>query len=210
MVALMNTGKVKVWDSAVRVFHWSLVIFFTLSYLTGDEESSLHNNAGYIVLGLVAFRLFWGLVGTRHARFSDFIYGPGTTIDYARSLLAGNPRRYVGHNPLGSWMIVALLVSILITCWSGIEYIGSKGQGPLAGDGVEVITMALADDDKRAYAEAHHEEGDKFWEETHEIFANISIVLVIVHILGVVVASRLHRENLIRAMITGYKEQGHK
>jgi cytochrome b len=116
----MNREKVKVWDPLVRIFHWSLVIFFTLSYLTGEEESSLHNNAGYIVLGLVAFRLIWGFVGTRYARFSDFIYGPGATIDYARSLLVRKPIHHVGHNQLGGWMIIALIVSILITCWSGI------------------------------------------------------------------------------------------
>jgi cytochrome b len=206
-MVIMNREKVKVWDPLVRLFHWSLVIFFTLSYLTGEEESSLHNNAGYIVLGLVAFRLIWGFVGTRYARFSDFIYGPGTTIDYARSLLVRKPIHYVGHNPLGGWMIVALLVSILITCWSGIEYIGSKGEGPLAGYGVEVITTAVADDDEHEYKEAHHEEGDEFWEEIHEVFANLSVLLVVIHIIGVLVASRLHRENLVRAMITGYKEK---
>ena len=206
-MVMMNREKVKVWDPAVRIFHWSLVIFFTLSYLTGEEESSLHNNAGYIVLGLVAFRLVWGLLGTRHARFTDFIYGPATTIDYARSLLARNPKHYIGHNPLGGWMIIALLVSIFITCWSGVEYIGSKGQGPLAGDGVEVITTAVANDDEHEYEEAHHEEGDDFWEEIHEVFANLSVLLVVIHIIGVVVAGHLHGENLVRAMITGYKEK---
>lgn len=199
-----DKGKVKVWDIAVRTFHWSLVILFTLAYLTGEEEGALHNNAGYIVLGLLALRFLWGFVGTKYARFSDFIYGPRTTIAYARSMLSSNPRRYLGHNPLAGWMIVALLVSIFVTCWSGIEYIGSKGQGPLAGNTHVLIGMALANEDDTA---EHEDEGDEFWEEVHELFANLSVLLVIVHIAGVIVSSRMHRENLAKSMITGYKDK---
>jgi cytochrome b len=201
---MSGNEKVKVWDIAVRVFHWSLVILFTLAYLTGEEEGALHNNAGYIVLGLLAFRLLWGFVGTRYARFSDFIYGPGTTIAYARSLLASNPVRYLGHNPLGGWMIVALLLSIFVTCWSGIEYIGSKGQGPLAGNTHILTGIAVADEGNK---KEHADEGDEFWEEVHEIFANLSVLLVVIHIAGVVASSRMHHENLAKSMITGYKDK---
>jgi cytochrome b len=201
---MSGNEKVKVWDIAVRVFHWSLVILFTLAYLTGEEEGALHNNAGYIVLGLLAFRLLWGFVGTRYARFSDFIYGPGTTISYARSLLASNPVRYLGHNPLGGWMIVALLLSIFVTCWSGIEYIGSKGQGPLAGNTHILTGIAVADEGNK---QEHADEGDEFWEEVHEIFANLSVLLVVIHIAGVVASSRMHHENLAKSMITGYKDK---
>jgi cytochrome b len=201
---MSGNEKVKVWDIAVRVFHWSLVILFALAYLTGEEEGALHNNAGYIVLGLLAFRLLWGFVGTRYARFSDFIYGPGTTIAYARSLLASNPVRYLGHNPLGGWMIVALLLSIFVTCWSGIEYIGSKGQGPLAGNTHIVTGIAVADEGNK---KEHADEGDEFWEEVHEIFANLSVLLVVIHIAGVVASSRMHHENLAKSMITGYKDK---
>jgi cytochrome b len=201
---MSGNEKVKVWDIAVRVFHWSLVILFTLAYLTGEEEGALHNNAGYIVLGLLAFRLLWGFVGTRYARFSDFIYGPGATIAYARSLLASNPVRYLGHNPLGGWMIVALLLSIFVTCWSGIEYIGSKGQGPLAGNTHILTGFAVADEGNK---KEHADEGDEFWEEVHEIFANLSVLLVVIHIAGVVASSRMHHENLAKSMITGYKDK---
>ncbi len=198
----MNDATVKVWDALVRIIHWSLVIFFTIAYLTGEEESNLHNNAGYAVLGLVAFRLLWGFVGTEHARFRDFLYGPASTLAYVRSLLTSKPRRYLGHNPLGGWMIAALLASLLVTCWSGIEYIGSRGEGPLAGDTTVLIGVALADEEHGGGAE---EEGDEFWEEVHEISANLTLVLVFIHIAGVIVASRIHRENLVRAMVTGYK-----
>ena len=195
--------RIKVWDIAVRTIHWSLVVLYVVSYLTGEDESDLHNYAGYGVLALIVFRTAWGVIGTRHARFSDFIYGPGKTLAYAKSMLSRQPIHYLGHNPLGGWMVVALLVTLFITCWSGMEYIGSKGEGPLAGYSSTVIGVALADGD-----EGEGEEGDEFWEEIHEVFANLTLFLVILHIVGVLAASLVHRENLAKSMVTGYKRPG--
>ncbi len=196
--------KIKVWDIAIRTFHWSLVVLYVVSYLTGEDESELHNYAGYAVLALIAFRIVWGVIGTRHARFTDFIYGPKKTLEYARSFLTRQPAHYLGHNPLGGYMAVALLITLFITCWSGVEYIGSKGQGPLATDTGVVISVARADGDEHE----EHAEGDEFWEEIHEVFANLTLFLVILHIAGVIAASLVHRENLAKAMVTGYKKQG--
>lgn len=196
--------RIKVWDIAIRVFHWSLVVLYVIAYLSGEDESDLHNYAGYGVLGLIVFRTFWGLVGTRHARFTDFIYGPAKTLEYARSLLSRRPVHYPGHNPLGGWMVVALLVSLFITCWSGMEYIGSEGHGPLAADRSMIISAAMADSNNNDA----HEEGDEFWKEAHEVFANLTLFLVILHIAGVIVASLVYRENLVKAMVTGYKRPG--
>jgi cytochrome b len=203
---MMMTAKegIKVWDIAIRTFHWSLVVLYMVSYLTGEDESDLHNYAGYAVLGLIAFRVVWGLIGTRHARFTDFIYGPGKTLEYARSLLKMRPAHYLGHNPLGGWMAIALLVSLFITCWSGMEYIGSKGEGPLAVNSGIVISAAMANGDE----DEGYGEGDEFWEEIHEVSANLSLLLVLLHIIGVIVASLVHRENLVKAMVTGYKRPG--
>jgi cytochrome b len=198
--------RIKVWDIAVRIFHWSLVVLYVVSYLTGEDESDLHNYAGYGVLGLIVFRLAWGVIGPRHARFTDFIYGPSKTLEYAKSLLNRRPAHYLGHNPLGGWMIIALLVSLFITCWSGMEYIGSKGEGPLAVNSGMVISAAVANDDEDE--DEGEEEGDEFWEEVHEVFANLTLLLVILHIAGVIAASLVHRENLIKAMVTGYKRPG--
>jgi len=195
--------RIKVWDIAVRTIHWSLVVLYVVSYLTGEDESDLHNYAGYGVLALIVFRTAWGVIGTRHARFTDFIYGPGKTLAYAKSMLSRQPIHYLGHNPLGGWMVVALLVTLFITCWSGMEYIGSKGEGPLAGYSSTVIGVALADGD-----EGEGEEGDEFWEEIHEVFANLTLFLVILHIVGVLAASLVHRENLAKSMVTGYKRPG--
>lgn len=196
---------VRVWDPLVRIFHWSLVVLFAVAYLTGDDESMVHIYAGYGISGLVVFRLVWGVIGTRYARFSDFVYGPRKVIEYTRSMLSGKPLHYLGHNPLGGWMVILLLASLALTCWSGLEAYAAEGKGPLASANVSLIPVAMAHGDEEERAGGKHE-GDEFWEEIHEFFANLTLGLVIVHIAGVFVASRLHRENLARAMITGRKE----
>lgn len=202
--------RVKVWDAAVRVFHWTLVVLFFVAYFTGDEEDVLHVYAGYGVLALVAFRIVWGIVGTRHARFADFIYGPAETLRYAKSLFSSAPLHYLGHNPLGGWMVVALLLALIGTCWTGLEAYGQQGQGPLARHEALFISAAMADDDEHERAEGEGEgeaEGDEYWEELHETFANATLALVFLHVAGALVASVLHRENLARAMVTGYKKR---
>ena len=195
---------IRVWDIAVRIFHWSLVLFFAIAYLTGEEESQLHNWSGYVVLGLLAFRVVWGLIGTRYARFWNFIYSPARTLAYARSLISGQPEHYLGHNPLGGWMVIALMVSIGLTSWTGLELEAAEGRGPLAA-GLHVIQPVFADDDFGN--ERKEEEGDEFWEELHEFFANMAVTLVFLHIAGVVFSSVVHRENLVKAMVTGYKQK---
>ncbi len=100
--------KIRVWDPALRLFHWSLAGSFLLAYPSGDDAGMLHVYAGYGVLGLIAFRLVWGFAGPTHARFSDFVVSPAATLRYARLLLAGAAPRYLGHNPLGGWMVIAL------------------------------------------------------------------------------------------------------
>lgn len=197
--------RVKVWDIGVRLFHWTLVVLFTVSYLSGDDESMLHVYAGYGVIALVAFRILWGFVGTRYARFSDFIRGPKTTMGYARSLLSGKPIHYLGHNPLGGWMVIALLLSLAGACWSGLEAYAAEGHGPLAQQESLFIQSALAHGDEAEGKNGKENGGDEFWEETHEVLANLSLLLVVLHIAGVAVASVMHRENLVKAMIKGYK-----
>lgn len=119
----MRSRRVLIWDAPVRVFHWLLVLSFAGAYVTGDSERwrLLHVTLGYTMAGLVAFRLVWGLVGTRHARFADFVRGPGTIARYLGSLLRGKPEHYAGHNPAGALAIVALLglaVAIAASGWA--------------------------------------------------------------------------------------------
>jgi len=180
---------VRVWDPLVRLFHWSLVTAFFVAYFTEDDLLTPHVYAGYLIMGLLAFRLIWGFVGSRHARFSDFVRRPRVVIDYLKSIRSGHPRRYIGHNPAGGAMVIALLTSLLLTTVTGIAIYGAgESAGPLAASLAGV--------------------GD-FWadvlEEVHEFLANLTILLVAIHVTGVIVASRQHKENLVRAMIDGRK-----
>ena len=183
-----QTNTVLVWDPLVRLFHWSLVAGFAVAYLSGDEWLSPHVWSGYLVGVLVLFRLLWGVVGSRHARFSDFVRGPAKVRDYLRGLLHGEAPRYLGHNPAGGAMIVLLLLGLVATTLSGLALYGAADQaGPLAG------LVPTGHDWHEAL------------EEVHEVAANLTVALVVVHILGVIVSSRLHGENLVRAMINGRK-----
>ena len=102
-----SAATMRIWDPLVRVFHWGLVAAVATAWLTADEVQPVHEFAGYTVAGLVAFRLIWGFAGSRYARFAQFVKGPGATRAYLRSMLRGNERRYLGHNPAGAAMIVA-------------------------------------------------------------------------------------------------------
>jgi cytochrome b len=173
-VAAVPAQQVRVWDLPVRLFHWSLVVAFAIAFLS-EEGESLHNAAGYTVLGLIGFRLVWGFVGSEHARFTDFVPSPRRLVRYLAGVARGRPERHLGHNPAGGVMILLLLATVLVT----------------AGSGWLMIT-------------------DRFWgtkwvEELHEGAAYVALALVGVHVLGVLVSSVLHRENLVRAMVTGRK-----
>lgn len=201
----MNSeSQVKVWDIGIRVFHWSLVALFFISYVSGDEESLIHVYTGYGVLGLVVFRVVWGVIGTRYARFSNFIVGRKTTALYVKSLFTTKPIHYLGHNPIGGWMIMTLLIFLFVTSWSGLVIYGAEGHGPLANQQVSIMSQAHANGDE---GEGENDEEDELWEEIHESLATITLLLVFVHIGGVFIGSVIHRENLIKSMVTGYKNK---
>lgn len=198
--------SVKVWDPLIRLFHWSLVALFITAYLTAEESEGTHALAGYAISGLLVFRVVWGFSGTEHARFSDFIYTPREIAGYLKGLLSEDRRRYLGHNPAGGLMVVVLLIALSATCFTGLKAYGEEGHGPFAGDVHSLVSTAYADgdDDDENHGEQTKEE--EFWEEIHEVFVNGTLVLVAMHIIGVVASSYLHKENLIKAMITGRKE----
>lgn len=171
-----KTVKILVWDAPVRVFHWLMVLSFLGAYLTSESERwrLVHVSLGYTLGGLVAFRIVWGWMGTRYARFSSFVRGPAAVLRYVRSLFGKTPEHHVGHNPAGAVAIVVLLLSSMA----------------LVGTGWAI----------------YNDVGGDWLEEVHEVAGNLMLLVVLVHVAGVVLASRLHRENLVRAMWTGKKD----
>lgn len=170
-------ATVKVWDPFVRVFHWSLATLFLVAYVTGDEIERVHIAAGYTIAGLIVLRIVWGFVGPAHARFSNFVRSPRAIFAYLRDVALLRAPRYLGHNPAGGAMIIALLIM-------------------LTGTGLTGYMMTT----------------DAFWgakwvEEVHEVFANLTVGLIVCHILGVLISGFEHGENLVKSMITGRKRR---
>jgi cytochrome b len=230
---------IRVWDIPVRIVHWGLVIACIIAYMTADEFETWHVHSGYVVLGLVIFRIMWGFAGNKYSRFGNFIYFPQTAFQYIKGLLKGNAKRYVGHNPAGGWMAIALLVSLLAACLTGLKTYGEQGKGPLAEGYISIVSNAFANDHEHEsdheYKEEHEEhkkdkhlrkrekerdeehdyefkkgikkqKSSKFWEEAHEGVVHFTLLLIFIHIIGALLSSRVHNENLIKGMITGKKE----
>ncbi|WGT51204.1 cytochrome b/b6 domain-containing protein [Thioclava nitratireducens] len=199
-------GRVRVWDPLVRIFHWALVATFVIAWFTADEVQPVHEVAGYTVAGLVAFRLIWGIVGGRYARFTQFLRGPGQTLCYLGDMLRGKERRYLGHNPAGALMIVALLISLSGTAFTG-WLMAEPTRIAMLPALPQIVTPALADEEGEygEGAEGAEGGGNEALEELHEVLANLVLLLVALHVAGVVLASFRHRENLARSMLTGDK-----
>ncbi len=188
---MTQANTVSVWDPLVRVFHWSLAGAFFMAYISAEEWLNVHTTAGYLVISIVVGRLLWGFIGTSHARFRDFVVGPRKTLTYIKSMASRRHPRFLGHNPAGAVMILALLFSLAATASLGMITLGiEEHSGPLAG---WVSAMGWHDDD--------------IAEELHEFFANLTLFLVIFHIAGALLESWLHRENLVKAMLTGRKPE---
>lgn len=202
---------VRVWDPFVRIFHWLLVAAFFVAYLTDDDLMTLHAWAGYTVGVLIVLRIAWGFLGPKHARFSDFLYRPADVVAYLRDLVAFRGKRYLGHTPAGGAMVVVLLIGLAVTVWSGMEALaGGRGEGPLAATEWPVLLpgTARANDEKRE--DEAHENGPKpgageIWEDLHEVMAELVLALIVLHVCGVLLASFVHGENLVRSMVDGRK-----
>ncbi len=176
MTSTANTHiRVTVWDAGVRLFHWALVASVGGAWLLTDPRW-LHRWIGYIVIGLIAFRLIWGLVGSRHARFTDFIPGPRRLVTYLVAMAKGREWRTLGHNPAGAAMIVALLTLLSGICATG-------------------VMMGM----DRYF-------GQEWLEHWHKGLVNGLLALIALHLIGVLLASLRHKENLVAAMIHGQKD----
>ncbi len=198
--------EVVVWDPLVRIFHWSLALAFVIAYFTDDDVLALHVWSGYAVGGLLFFRVVWGFIGPKHARFTDFVFGPVTVLKYTHDAVMFRAKRYIGHNPAGGLMIMMLLAFLMATVWSGLElHAVENNAGPLASSSLSLAASALADDDDDDDRGRKEDSNSDFWEDVHEVLSNMTLALVLLHIAGVVFSSLAHRENLVRSMITGRK-----
>ena len=165
----------RVWDRAVRVLHWALVVSLALSALGLVALFGLHRPAGYVALAVVLLRGVWGVVGSGYARFAQFVRGPRAALRYARDVAARREPRFIGHNPLGGWMVVALMLCVIGLALTGWLY----------------TTDAFF--------------GDETVERVHLALAWTLLGLVAAHIAGVLSTSLRHRENLVAAMFSGTK-----
>jgi cytochrome b len=202
--------KIRVWDPLVRIGHWTLAAAFFTAYFTAEELEDIHVWAGYWVAAYVVVRTLWGFIGTKYARFADFVRGPRAVFGYLSTFFVKPHRCYLGHNPAGGAMIVALLLSLAATAFTGLMVeAAAENEGPLvAWFGGPAATAAPpgAHDGKGAeLAKAAKNPKAHAYKEVHEVFANLSLGLVILHILGVLAGVFIHRENLVGAMITGDK-----
>jgi cytochrome b len=170
--------RILVWDMPTRVFHWLQVLSFSFAYLNAFSERmrNYHVALGYILLGLLVFRLLWGFIGTRYAKFSSFLFNPKQIFTYLQSLFRGSPAHYLGHNPAGSVSVWLLLALGLFVCVTGV--------------------MALQDDASDLVV------------DMHGLATNVMLGVILLHLIGVLISSILHRENLVRSMITGHKTDG--
>ena len=180
--------SVRIWDLPTRVFHWALVAGMGFMWFSAEVSDSLldwHMRVGEFLLALVLFRLLWGVVGSDTARFSQFIRSPGQALSYLKILPSRQPSWHPGHNPLGGWMVVAVLLLVLVQAVSGL-FISDDilSEGPL----YPLVSEAWAD----RMASVHHQAFD------------LLLVLIGVHIAAILYYLGFKRTNLLRAMLTGH------
>lgn len=182
--------RVRVWDPALRLFHWTLAVLVIAAWLLGKfgpNVMTLHFLLGYAIIALLVFRLLWGFVGPAPARFASFLHGPGAVLAYLRTLPKREPSNWLGHNPLGALSVVAMLLALVWQTASGLmadpeDYINV---GPLAAE----VGSATA---KKAVG----------W---HHTGADLILILVLLHVAVILFYRLWKHEDLVRPMITGWK-----
>lgn len=179
--------RILVWDLPVRVFHWTLVALVAAAWITVEAGwMTIHSYIGYTVLGLVLFRVLWGLVGSDTARFTQFLRAPAEAWQFVRNLLGGSSPHYDGHNPAGGWMVVALLLVLLVQAGTGLF---SSDDVLFTGPLVRLVGS----------------DWSEWITEVHEANFNLIIALVVVHV-AAVAWHEFSGERLVRPMLDGYKD----
>jgi len=172
--------RLRVWGPLVRLLHWSLVLALLVSWLGTFAIAGAHRPAGYLALALVLLRVGWGFFGSGHARFTQFVRGPLATWGYLTGVLQRREPRHIGHNPLGAWMVLALLACVLGLGLTGWLYTTDMFWG------------------------------DETIDHLHQALAWGLLALAIVHVAGVLFTSHRQQENLVAAMFTGDKPESTK
>lgn len=191
MTDISEKRRLFVWDAPTRIFHWLIVAAVIVGWATGEADTAfwfeVHLISGYTLMAALVFRVIWGFAGSRHALFSDFLRGWGAVGDYTAKLARFKPPHFTGHNPLGGWMVILLLLALTGMVVTGL--FGGEAHEDEVGPLAYMVAPALAEE----------------LVEVHEIIFNVLLVLVAIHIAGVIADTVLTRDNLVHAMITGYK-----
>ena len=185
-----GNSDMRVWDLPTRLFHWLLVVLIALLYATGEFgmlDMRWHFWLGYATLALIVFRVLWGLFGSQTSRFGDFVRGPPAVARYVKAQMSTNAHISIGHNPLGGWSVLALLLSVLLQSVTGLfasDEIDTDGPftGQVPGYTVKLMTRL------------HH------WNE------NVLLLLIALHVAAVLFYLLVKRDNLIVPMLTGRKQ----
>lgn len=172
-------SRIQVWDLPIRLFHWLLTAAVVAAWFSAGHDAVVHYWAGYTVAGLVTFRIWWGVAGSRFARFSDFVRSPVAVWRFVRDAARFQSRRYIGHDPLGALLVLAMLVLLVVICATG-------------------WLMPAKADEEMAWVR-----------DLHQRSSNVLLGLIPFHLLGVLISGWLHNENLIASMITGWKRLDH-
>jgi cytochrome b len=189
MTSPATPGKVKVWDLPVRLAHWLLLALVGFSWWSGEQggdQMVRHSWSGFAILTLVVFRIGWGVIGSDSARFVSFVRGPRASFAYLRSVLKRQPKAYLGHNPLGGWMIMALLLVLL----------------------VQVVTGLLGNDDSDYEAPLAHwisHDTSSLVSALHGYSFDLLLILLGLHVAAVLTHVVLQRDDMLKAMFTGVK-----
>lgn len=190
--AHITTSKryaISVWDISIRLFHWSLVVGIGFMWFSGEEGGNImswHIYIGYCMLGLILYRLIWGVIGSPYARFSSFLKGPSSTLIYLKGFIKGKKHDYTGHNPLGGWMVILLLLLVLIQAFSGLFSSDDIfTEGPL----YSFVSSKTAD----------------FLTSIHHLNFNILLATIALHIGAVAYHEIIKKEPLVKSMLTGKK-----
>lgn len=186
--SISRQRTIRVWDLPTRLFHWSLLVLVALAWISSEADGvlfNIHIITGIAILAMIVFRIIWGVIGSRYALFTDFVKGWTKVRDYGKQLVSFQVPYHSGHNPLGGWMIIALLGALTLTAFSGLFVSDDGYSGPLARTISPWLSHAM--------------------EDAHEGVAGLLGLLVGFHVLGVLLHGLISRENLPRAMWSGYK-----